>query len=78
VLVPPARNRHAPGYSHGYPYEVATGPSTKALLAQPLDEAETEAVRRFLGPKLPVYRLLYLGTSSSDPPHPMFELRPAR
>jgi hypothetical protein len=78
VIVPPARNRHAPGYSHGYPYEIKTGPNTVAKLAQPLDEAETEDVRRFLGLGLPVYRLVYLGTSPSDPPRPLFELRPRR
>jgi hypothetical protein len=45
------------GFSLGYPYEVATGPSTRARLCRPFDADELRAARAFLGERLPVYRL---------------------
>lgn len=77
VVVPPARSRNAAGYSHGYPYEIKTGPGTVARLVHPLNAAELEEVRRFVGPDLPVYELHYMGTSPKKQGHSVFELRRA-
>ncbi|HSZ82286.1 MAG TPA: hypothetical protein VLA14_08390, partial [Polyangia bacterium] len=57
VVVPPIAEMAPAGYGLGYPYEVATGPATRARLCHPLDARELAAARAFLGPTLPVYRL---------------------
>jgi hypothetical protein len=57
VVVPFGSAMGAAGYNLGYPYEVPTGPHTRANLCRPRDVHELDAARAFLGPTLPVYRL---------------------
>jgi hypothetical protein len=78
VIAPPARQRHAAGYYHGYPYEVRTGPDTVALLTQPLDAAELEEARRFLGPTLPVYEVVYSPGLSRKEGRAAYEMKRVR
>lgn len=78
VVVPPARSRNAAGYSHGYPYRIETGPGTVARLVHPLNATELEEVRRFVGPELPVYDLVYSGSASHKKGRAVFELRRGR
>jgi hypothetical protein len=57
VIVPAGAAMGAVGHSLGYPYEIATGPSTRARLCRLFHDGELPAVRAFLGQELPVYRL---------------------
>lgn len=58
VVLPPYKERLAAGYALGFPYEVPTGPSTRARLIAPNDEAELKEARSVLGSGLPVYYLM--------------------
>jgi 4-amino-4-deoxy-L-arabinose transferase-like glycosyltransferase len=57
VIVPAGAAMGAVGRGLGYPYEIATGPSTRARLCRLFHDDELPAVRAFLGKDLPVYRL---------------------
>jgi Dolichyl-phosphate-mannose-protein mannosyltransferase len=58
IVVLPSASASAPvGFNLGYPYEVATGPSTRARLCRPFSAVELRDARAFLGARLPVYRL---------------------
>lgn len=58
VVLPPYRERLAAGYALGFPYEVPTGPSTRARLIAPSDETELSEARSVLGSELPIYYLM--------------------
>jgi hypothetical protein len=58
VIVPAGAAMGAVGRALGFPYEIATGPTTRARLCRLFQEDELPAVRAFLGKDLPVYRLL--------------------
>jgi hypothetical protein len=58
VLVTPYRERFPAGYALGYPYEISTGPTTRARLISPENNEELEAARSVLGVALPVYRIV--------------------
>jgi hypothetical protein len=57
VIVPAGAAMGAVGHGLGYPYEIPTGPSTRARLCRLFHDGELPAVRAYWGTELPVYRL---------------------
>ncbi len=57
VIVPPAAQRHAPGWAFGYPYTLTSARGATVQLIAPADQHDLEQAVAFLGPK-PIYMLV--------------------
>lgn len=57
VVVPSSGARRAAGYALGYPYRIATGPTTTAYLIMPSTREELNEAIRYFGHERPAYQL---------------------